>query len=186
MELKNLLTPWNWFKKEEEQQVVRPQISGRNSGSSHPLMRLHNEIDQIFDQFYHGFPLFPLRWPQERSKGGVIFPQLNIVENKNAYTITVDVPGVEEKDIELTVQEGTLTIRGEKQTEKEDNYGDQKYENDFIGEKNCYHLTPIGWRAIYVVRTFQKFLEDTKRRIPGFLRCELLDRRNDIRRRIGT
>jgi HSP20 family protein len=120
MELKNLLTPWNWFKKEEEQQVVRPQISGRNSGSSHPLMRLHNEIDQIFDQFYHGFPLFPLRWPQERSKGGVIFPQLNIVENKNAYTITVDVPGVEEKDIELTVQEGTLTIRGEKQTEKED------------------------------------------------------------------
>ncbi|MGV7229641.1 MAG: Hsp20/alpha crystallin family protein [Nitrospirales bacterium] len=120
MELKNLLTPWNWFKKEEEQQVVRPQISGRNSGSSHPLMRLHNEIDQIFDQFYHGFPLFPLRWPQERSKGGVVFPQLNIVENKNAYTITVDVPGVEEKDIELTVQEGTLTIRGEKQTEKED------------------------------------------------------------------
>jgi HSP20 family protein len=120
MELKNFLTPWNWFKKEEEQQVVRPQISGRNSGSSHPLMRLHNEIDQIFDQFYHGFPLFPLRWPQERSKGGVIFPQLNIVENKNAYTITVDVPGVEEKDIELTVQEGTLTIRGEKQTEKED------------------------------------------------------------------
>ena len=120
MELKNLLTPWNWFKKEEEQQVVRPQISGRNSGSSHPLMRLHNEIDQIFDQFYHGFPLFPLRWPQERSKGGVVFPQLNIVENKNAYTITVDAPDVEEKDIELTVQEGALTIRGEKQTEKED------------------------------------------------------------------
>ena len=122
MELKNLLTPWNWFKKEEEQQVVRPQISGRSSGSSHPLMRLHNEIDQIFDQFYHGFPLFPLRWPQERSKGGVVFPQLNIAESKNAYTITVDVPGVEEKDIELTVEEGTLIIRGEKQTEKEDEH----------------------------------------------------------------
>ena len=120
MELKNILTPWNWFKKEEEQQVIRPQRSGRDSAVSHPLMRFHNEIDQIFDQFYHGFPLFPLRWPQERSKGGVVFPQLNIVENKNAYTITVDVPGVEEKDIELTVQEGALTIRGEKQTEKED------------------------------------------------------------------
>ncbi len=120
MELKNLLTPWNWFKKEEEQQVIRPQISGRNSGGGDPLMRLHNEIDQIFDQFYKGFPLSPLRWPQEWSKGGVVFPQLNIAEKKNAYTITVDVPGVEEKDIELTVQDGTLTIRGEKQTEKED------------------------------------------------------------------
>jgi HSP20 family protein len=120
MELKNILTPWNWFKKEEEQQVVRPQSRGRDSAVSHPLMRLHNEIDQIFDQFFHGFPLSPLRWPQEWSKGGVVFPQLNIAEKKNAYIITVEVPGVEEKDIELTVQEGTLIIRGEKQTEKED------------------------------------------------------------------
>lgn len=120
MELKNILTPWNWFKKEEEQQVVRPQSRGRDSAVSHPLMRLHNEIDQIFDQFFQGFPLSPPRWPQEWSKGGLVFPQLNIAENKNAYTITVDVPGVEEKDIELTVQEGTLIIRGEKQTEKED------------------------------------------------------------------
>jgi HSP20 family protein len=120
MELKNILTPWNWFKKEEQQQVIRPQSPGRNSVASHPLMRLHNEIDQIFDQFFHGFPLSPLRGPQEWSKGGVLTPQLNIAENKNAYIITVDVPGVEEKDIELTVQEGTLIIRGEKQTEKED------------------------------------------------------------------
>jgi len=49
MELKNILTPWNWFKKEEEQHVIRPQSSGRDSAGSHPLMRLHNEIDQIFD-----------------------------------------------------------------------------------------------------------------------------------------
>lgn len=120
MELKNILTPWNWFKKEEQQQAVRPQSPGRSSAVSHPLMRLHNEIDQIFDQFFHGFPLSPLRWPQESSKGGIVFPQLNIAENKNAYTITVDVPGVEEKEIELTVQEGTLIVRGEKQMEKED------------------------------------------------------------------
>jgi len=120
MELKNLLTPWNWFKKEEEQQAVRSQGRGQNSVVSHPLMRLHDEIDQIFGQFYQGFPFSSSRWPQEWSKGGVVFPQLNIAENKNAYTITVDVPGVEEKDIELTVQEGTLLIRAEKQTEKED------------------------------------------------------------------
>jgi HSP20 family protein len=120
MEFKNLLTPWNWFKKEEEQRAVRPQSGEGGSNLTHPLMRLHNEIDQIFDQFFQGFPPSPLRWPQEWSKGGFVFPQLNIAENKNAYIITVDVPGVEEKDIELTVQEGTLIIRGEKETEKED------------------------------------------------------------------
>lgn len=50
---------------------------------------------------------------------GSVFPQLNISENMKDYTITVDVPGVDEKDIELTVEDMTLTIRGEKRYEHE-------------------------------------------------------------------
>jgi HSP20 family protein len=120
MELKNILTPWNWFKKEEQQQAVRSKSPGRSSVSNQPLVRLHNEIDQLFDNVFQGFPLSPFRMPQEWSKEAMLFPQLNIAENKNEYVITVDAPGVEEKDIELSAEDGTLIIRGEKQKEKED------------------------------------------------------------------
>ena len=120
MELKNILRPWNWFKKEEEQQVVRPLSPRQNSGVGHPLMRLHHDIDRLFDNFFHGFPGSPFRMPQAWPKEAMVFPQLNIAETKNEYVITVDAPGVEEKDIDLTAEDGTLFIRGEKHNEKED------------------------------------------------------------------
>jgi len=125
MELKNLLTPWNWFKKEEEQQVIRPQNSTRNISAHHPLARFHNEIDQLFDQFFQGTLWQRPSLRETRRFGNQVFPQLNIGENKKDYSITVEVPGVEEKDIELTVEDGTLTIRGKKRSEQEDH--DQQY-----------------------------------------------------------
>jgi HSP20 family protein len=120
MELKNLLTPWNWFKKEEEQQAIRPQKFARNISAHHPLTRLHHEIDQLFGQFFQGSLLGSDSLPEVRHWGNEVFPQLNIGENKKDYTITVEVPGVEEKDIELTVEDRTLTIRGEKRSKEED------------------------------------------------------------------
>ncbi len=121
MELKNILTPWNWFKKEEEQ-AVESKGQGRISASPQPLVRLHQDMNQLFDHLFQGFPLSTLRWPQEWPKEAMVFPQLNIAENNSEYVITVDVPGVEEKDIELTAEDGSLIIRGEKHHEKEDQH----------------------------------------------------------------
>ena len=46
-------------------------------------------------------------------------PQLDIGESQKDYTITVEIPGVQEKDIDLTLIDSTLTIRGEKRDEHE-------------------------------------------------------------------
>jgi len=119
MELKNLLTPWNWFKKEEEQsQAVQSQNVVRPA--DHPLARFHRDIDQLFDNVFQGIPLSPVRREHGSSWGGLLLPQVDIGEGEKQYTITVEVPGVAEKDIHLTLADGTLMIQGEKRSEQED------------------------------------------------------------------
>jgi HSP20 family protein len=123
MELKNLLTPWNWFKKEEESRSTPSQVLSKTT--DHPLSRIHSDIDKLFENFFQGFPLSPFRQEGESAWGGLILPQVDIGEGKKDYTIKVEVPGVDEKDIELTITDGTLLIRGEKRYEKEDH--DKQY-----------------------------------------------------------
>jgi len=124
MELKQLLTPWNWFKKEEEQSL---SVQHKNSMNTvdHPLGQLHRDLDKLFDNFFQRFPLPSSRKENEGVWGRFIQPQVDIGEDKKQYTITVEVPGVNEKDIDLTVADGTLMIRGEKRYEQEDH--DKQY-----------------------------------------------------------
>lgn len=119
MELKNILTPWNWFKKEEEQQTVRPYNHRRETTPDHLLVRLQRDLDQLFEDVSRGFSLSDSQESEIRGRGGLLFPRLDIAETKNYYTITVEVPGIDEKDMDITVAEGTLTIRGEKRSATE-------------------------------------------------------------------
>ncbi len=119
MELKNLLTPWNWFKKEEEQQQAGPSHNGLKS-NDHPLSRLHHDLDTLFDQMFQGVSRRSSLSRGRKTGGGLLMPQVDIGESQHNYTITVEVPGVQEKDIDLTLIDGTLTIRGEKRDEHEE------------------------------------------------------------------
>lgn len=119
MELKNLLTPWNWFKKEEEQSQAAGTPNAMRA-HDHPLARFHRDLDQLFENVFQGFPLSPGRKENGSSWGGLILPHVDIEEDKKQYTITVEVPGVAEKDIHLTLTDGILMIQGEKRSEQED------------------------------------------------------------------
>ena len=57
----------------------------------------------------------------------------------NAYTITVELPGVEEKDIDLSVDDGVVTLKGEKRTERE-----EKGETWFFSERQNGALTRLA------------------------------------------
>jgi HSP20 family protein len=123
MELKKILTPWNWFKKEEE------QTSGIQNTlpitREYPLSRIHQEIDQLFEDFFRGSRVSPFRQIDQTWVGGMMLPKVDIAEGSKHYTITVEVPGVEEKDMDVTIADGTLTIRGEKRHEQENH--DRQY-----------------------------------------------------------
>jgi len=91
-----------------------------------PLEGLRRDIDRLFDNFGLGF-----RWPFGRSLFAAepVFqreltwpklPAVDIVEGDKAYEITADLPGMDEKNIEVKVADGVLTIKGERQEEKEE------------------------------------------------------------------
>ena len=92
---------------------------------------MRDEMDRVFDRFEHGFP----RWPGVfgRSIGGsaVMVPELDVRENTDTITIEAELPGVDEKDVTVTVANGVLTIKGEKKQEKE-----EKSENYYLAERS--------------------------------------------------
>ncbi|WP_281983905.1 Hsp20/alpha crystallin family protein [Azonexus hydrophilus] len=118
--------PWNWFKKEQEDQqnaaslpVQRSDLPVAGSAVS-PIMQLHREIDRLFDDAFRGFGFPTLaspRWPSELP--GMLRPALDIQETDKQYTIALEVPGVEEKDIQITLDNDVLVVRGEKRQEQE-------------------------------------------------------------------
>ena len=127
MDIKKL-APWNWFKKEEEDAgTVVPVHQGRRREHGfpvhHPVNRLHDEIDRIFESAFRDFGLSPFGFPRSiltREGEEILKPTLDIGATENAYTISVEIPGVDEKDVRLELSGDALSIRGEKRQEKEE------------------------------------------------------------------
>lgn len=80
MELKNLLTPWNWFKKEEEQRQAGQDQNVLKS-TDHPLSRLHHDLDTLFDQMFQGVPRMSSLNRQREMGGGLLMPHVDIGES---------------------------------------------------------------------------------------------------------
>jgi HSP20 family protein len=103
------LVPWR--NRESEHQLSR-------RGDSHdPFAALEHQMRRYFDDFFEGFDLAPF------GKGfqeGSLTPKVDVAETKDAIHVTADLPGMTEKEIEVTLSDGHLHIRGEKHAEKED------------------------------------------------------------------
>lgn len=127
MELKKLI-PWNWFKNEEEDAgralpVKMKHMHNRGGALHSPMQQLHREIDRLFDQTFRGFGLPPFgfeRSVEPAMVDGMIKPTLNLGATDSEYSITVEIPGVDEKDLSVEISNDTLTIRGEKKQELEE------------------------------------------------------------------
>jgi HSP20 family protein len=79
---------------------------------------LRREIERLFDHFLEpGWLQMPV-W-------GAWEPKVDVSETKDALIVKAEVPGVDQKDIGLSLQEGVLTIKGEREEEKEEK--DKRY-----------------------------------------------------------
>lgn len=118
------LSPSNWFKKEE----------GRHSGGalstltdverSFPLSRLHQDIDRMFDEVLQGFGGGGLFQQAPLLSRPMAFrPNLDIHEGDDKYSVCVEIPGIEEKDIKIRLQGDSLLISGEKMQDAEEKGG---------------------------------------------------------------
>jgi HSP20 family protein len=77
----------------------------------------HMGLDRLFDDFFGGDYLGNLL-PEAR---GVYSPRIDVKETKDAVKIAAEMPGIDEKDMDVSVHDGLLTISGEKKVMKEDN-----------------------------------------------------------------
>lgn len=128
MDIKKL-APWNWFKKEEEQSKAKVPVDRKNPVAQHsqnnsgsPIVQLHREIDALFENAFRGFGISPFRsdlfTPPTAEE--LLKPQVDIGATDEEYTITVEVPGVSEKDVKVEISGNTMIIQGEKKQEKEE------------------------------------------------------------------
>ena len=120
--------PWNWFKKEEEDTrktvpVKRDDFRESAWGNENPFQQFHHEMDRLFDQTFRGFGISPFGFDGSftpQMSGGLLKPTLDLGATDKEYIITVEIPGVDEKEVKLEIANDTLTIRGEKKHEDEE------------------------------------------------------------------
>lgn len=89
-----------------------------------PFASLQQEIDRLFDDFGRNFPSLPNFGSTD------IVPRMNVSETDKAIEITAELPGVEEKDVQINFADDVLTIHGERKSEK-----DEKDKNYHVFER---------------------------------------------------
>jgi HSP20 family protein len=92
-----------------------------------PFETLRDEMERMFDDFRADFGAWPFRRGRlalepfaRREWSRALSPAVDVVEKDNAYEVTAELPGLSEKDIDVKLAGGMLTIKGEKSEEKEE------------------------------------------------------------------
>lgn len=113
---------------------------GRNNGAQvpsllrdddrDPFLSLHREVNRLFDDVFRGFGSGLPSFGNTSVFGGG-WPSVEISNTDREIKVTAEVPGLEEKDIEVLLNEGVLTLKGEKRSESEDK--DRQFSERYYG-----------------------------------------------------
>ena len=86
-----------------------------------PFVAFRRDIDRMFDDFFGGRGLAPF------GGSNAITPTVDVADNDKELVITAELPGLDEKDFEVTLAGDVLTIKGEKKAETENRRGSGYY-----------------------------------------------------------
>ncbi len=105
-------------------------LAKRDEGN--PVASLQQDVNRIFEDFWRRFdqPFGALgRW----EAGG---PRTDVAETENELEISVELPGIDQKDIDVSLTDTALTIKGEKKSERSEN-------------SKGYHLSERSYGSFY-------------------------------------
>lgn len=88
---------------------------------------LQHEVDRLFDEFARGFGSLAV------PGNGSLMPSMEVTETDKEIAITTELPGLERKDVEISLEDNVLTIRGEKKSETSP---DDKNKNVHVSERS--------------------------------------------------
>ncbi len=108
---------------------------GLVEGSWEPLTNLRGEIERLFDEFAPGWTHNPLRQSRQRvvePSGTVVgwgtgVPAVDVVDKQKEVLVRAELPGLDQKDIDVRLSDDLLTISGEKKDEHEEGEEDGSY-----------------------------------------------------------
>jgi HSP20 family protein len=138
----------------EESNPVPPgrDVDVRRREESNPLPSLLHEMDQLFDAAFRGFDFMPSG--SDRTMG---LPNIEVTETDQEVKVTAEVPGLDEKDLQVEFADGVLAITGEKKsrTEEESNYSrfERQIAIDGVDEDNVAATFKDGVLTVTLRRT---------------------------------
>jgi len=126
-----------------------------------PFESLRREVDRLFDDFRPfdwrlPSKVFGLDVPRTARTGWQVAPAVDLVEKEDAYEITAELPGLDEKDVEIKLSGRTLTIKGEKSEEKEEKQKDYYLSERRYGSFQRSFQLPHGVDADAIDASFAK------------------------------
>lgn len=127
---------------------IRGLIPWHRKGHSHvpstlaethrnPLQSLHNELDRTFDDVFQLSTL----GQQWFGSGADIWPKIDITDDEREVKIIADMPGMEQNDINVSIEDGILTLKGEKLSESENK--ETHFSERFYGQFE--RRIPVGY-----------------------------------------
>ena len=136
----------------------------RTSSPWQPFESLRQEMDRLFDDFTRGFRRFPLSRSlfdvepmlQYGSAVGISAPAVDVVENEKEFQITAELPGLDEKDIEVKLTDDVLSIHGEKKEEREEKDKNYHVSERRYGSFQRRFQLPSGIDAQKIAAAFEK------------------------------
>jgi HSP20 family protein len=119
-----------------------------------PLTRVHGALDEMLQNFYNTFerPTFPL----EEFENLTLSPSIDIVDEENRFKLEAEMPGLCEKDIDISITNGTLHIKGEKKTSTQDKDKNYLVREIHYGSFERNILLPENVDTTQVKATFKK------------------------------
>jgi len=96
--------------------IVPTRRSDRGAELARPAEEFRRQMDRLFEAFFSG-------WPLAGRGEGAFAPRLDVAETEKEVVVTAELPGLTEKDVEVTVADGRLIISGEKRSEREEKDG---------------------------------------------------------------
>jgi len=152
LNIKNII-PW----KKENRQLARRQAT------EEPVLALQRRMNSLFDDFFGRSP-FDL-WP---SVADGFAPQVDVSETGKDVRISAELPGLDEKDVEVTVTGNVLSIKGEKKEAHEECHGDYWHSERSYGHFERSFELPQGLETEKITASFKKgVLKVTIPKSPG-------------------
>lgn len=121
-----------------------------------PWQSFRTNMDRLFDRMSgFGLPSFGRIFDTERANL-VSLPAVDVSEDEKAYTIAAELPGLEEKDVEVTATSDTLVLKGEKKQEKEEKNKDYYLSERSYGAFQRSFALPDGVDQSKITASFAK------------------------------